>query len=175
MMNEALNCMEQRRSIRSYRPDQIAGEELDAVLRAGTYAPTGGGTQSPVMVAVQDKALRDRLSALNAKVMGADIDPFYGAPTVIVVLGDTVTGLTWQEDGALVMGNLLNAACAVGLGSCWIHRAKEVFALPEGKELLKEWGLDPERYVGIGHCILGYANCEPQEAAPRKKGYVIRK
>jgi nitroreductase len=106
--------------------------------------------------------------------MGAAIDPFYGAPTVIVVFGDK-RGLTWQEDGCLVMGNLLNAAYAVGLGSCWVHRAREVFASYEGRQLLTEWGLDPERYVGIGHCVLGYANCEPQRPAARKKGYIIRR
>jgi nitroreductase len=174
MMTEALNCLERRRSIRSYLPDQITDKELNAVLRAGTYAPTGGGTQSPVMVAVQDPALRDLLSSLNARVMGAAIDPFYGAPTVIVVLGDK-RGQTWLEDGCLVMGNLLNAAYAVGLGSCWVHRAREVFATDEGRRLLTEWGLDPERYVGIGHCVLGYANCEAQRPAPRKKGYTIRR
>ena len=136
------------------------------------YAPTGMGRQSPIMVAVQDPDTVRELSRLNARVMGASTDPFYGAPTVIVVLADPEIG-TYREDGSLVMGNLLNAAHAVGLGSCWIHRAREVFDSPEGKALLKKWGV-PEKYVGIGNCILGYAAQPAAAPKPRKADYIFR-
>lgn len=167
-----LDSLKSRRSVRSYKAEQIRPEELDAVLEAGKYAPTGMGLMSPVMVVVQDKAEVAELSRLNAAVMGTDSDPFYGAPTVIVVFADKSRG-TYLYDGSLVMGNLLNAAHAVGLGSCWIHRAKEVFESPEGRELMKKWGV-PESCEGIGNCILGYAADKLPEAKPRKSGYVIK-
>ena len=148
-----------RRSVRKYTEQQVSDELLDAVLKAGLYAPTAKNNQKPVMVAVRDKETRDQLSAINARIMGVEKDPFYGAPCVIVVLADPEFP-TWIDDGSLVMGNLLNAAHAVGLGSCWINRARETFDLPEGKELLKKWGL-PEHYRGIANCILGYADEEP--------------
>lgn len=171
-MRETLKDLKTRRSIRAYKPEQITEEELNQVLEAGLYAPTGMGRQSPVMVVVQDPDMVKKLSAMNAAVMGVSSDPFYGAPTVIVVLADS-TIPTYREDGSLVMGNLLNAAHAAGIGSCWIHRAREVFSSEEGKALLKEWGLD-DRYEGIGHCILGYSDGEYPEAKPRKEGYIIR-
>lgn len=171
-MNETLRCLEERRSIRKYKAEQVPEEILEEILRAGMYAPTGMGMQSPVMVVVQDADMIRRLSALNAAVMGTDSDPFYGAPTVIVVLADKSRG-TCVEDGSLVMGNLLNASASLGIGSCWIHRAREVFSGEEGKEILRSWGLAPDRYIGVGHCILGYA-AEEGKAKPRKEGYVIR-
>lgn len=171
-MNEVLKSLETRRSIRSYQTEQIKEEELQQVLRAGTYAATGMGRQSPVMVVVQDPATRNKISALNAAVMNSKGDPFYGAPTVIVVLANADIP-TYREDGSMVMGNLLNAAHAVGLGSCWIHRAKEVFESPEGKELLKQWGLEGN-YVGVGNCILGYIKGDVPDAKPRKEQYIIR-
>lgn len=170
---EALTVLKERRSIRTYLDKAVEPEKLEAVLEAGTFAPTGSGKQSPVMVATQNPALVEKLSKLNAAVMGKDTDPFYGAKTVVIVFGNPDGARTWFEDGCLVMGNLMNAAYAVGLDSCWIHRAKEVFAGEEGKALMKEWGV-PETYVGIGHCILGYAACEHPAPAPRKEGYVIR-
>lgn len=133
-----------RRSVRKYRPEQVPDKLLDAVLEAGLYAPSAMNNQKPVMVAVRDKATRDQLSAMNAAVMGTDRDPFYGAPCVIVVLADP-TYPTWVEDGSLVLGNLLNAAHAVELGSCWINRAREMFDTEEGKALLRQWGI-PEHY-----------------------------
>ena len=160
-----------RRSVRKYTDRQVEDEKLDKVLTAGLYAPTGMNNQAPVMVAVRDKATRDRLSRMNAAVMGASGDPFYGAPCVIVVLSDPER-MTWVEDGSLVLGNLMNAAHSLGLGSCWIHRAKECFDTPEGKELLRAWGV-PENYRGVGNCILGYAAEEP-EAKPRKSGRIIK-
>ena len=160
-----------RRSVRKYSDRPVEEEKLDRVLTAGLYAPTGMNNQSPVLVAVRDKATRDKLSRMNAAVMGASGDPFYGAPCVIVVLSDPER-MTWVEDGSLVLGNLMNAAHSLGLGSCWIHRAKECFDTPEGKELLRAWGV-PENYRGVGNCILGYAAEEP-EAKPRKSGRIIK-
>ena len=160
-----------RRSVRKYSDRPVEDEKLDKVLTAGLYAPTGMNNQLPVLVAVRDKATRDRLSRMNAAVMGASGDPFYGAPCVIVVLSDPER-MTWVEDGSLVLGNLMNAAHSLGLGSCWIHRAKECFDTPEGKELLRAWGV-PENYRGVGNCILGYAAEEP-EAKPRKSRRIIK-
>ena len=160
-----------RRSVRKYSDRPVEEEKLDKVLTAGLYAPTGMNNQSPVLVAVRDKETRDKLSRMNAAVMGASGDPFYGAPCVIVVLSDPER-MTWVEDGSLVLGNLMNAAHSLGLGSCWIHRAKECFDTPEGKALLRAWGV-PENYRGVGNCILGYAAEEP-EAKPRKSGRIIK-
>ena len=166
-----LENLETRRSVRSYRAEQITDEELNAVLRAGTFAPTGMNRQSPVIVAVQDPLIRNTLATLNASVLGGTSDPFYGAPTVVVALADPSVG-TWQEDGSLVLGNMMNAAHALGLGSCWIHRARQVFEMPEGKHLLRSWGL-PDTLVGVGNCILGYPDGPLPEARPRKENYTI--
>lgn len=158
-----------RRSIRKYKPEQISRQELDTVLNAGICAPTGMNRQSPILIAVQNKQVRDKLSKMNAAVMGSDSDPFYGAPTVIVVLAAAESPHAVQ-DGSLVMGNLMNAAKAIGLGSCWINRAKEMFETEEGKQLLAEWGVQGD-YIGIGHCILGYPDEEPA-MKPRKENYI---
>ncbi len=168
-MNEAWKAICERRSIRRYKPEQITREELDAVLEAGVCAASGKNGQSAVIVAVQDKETRDRLSAMNAAVLGTKSDPFYGAPTVLVVLAEASSPYC-VEDGSLVLGNLMNAAKAIGLGSCWINRAREVFATDEGKALLKKWGIEGE-YVGIGNCILGYPAEDPA-MKPRKENYV---
>ena len=168
-MNEAMKTLYERRSIRRYQSKQITREELDAVVRAGVCAPSGKNGQSAIIVAVQDKATRDELSRLNAAVLGTQSDPFYGAPTVLVVLADANSPYA-VEDGSLVLGNLMNAAKAIGLGSCWINRAKEVFASDAGKALLKKWGVEGD-WIGIGHCILGYPDEEPAMKA-RKENYV---
>lgn len=173
MTNTFIDTLVSRRSVRSYWKEQIKKEELDSVLKAGLYAASGMGKQSAVLVAVQDKALRDKLSKMNADVMKNIQDPFYGAPTVIAVLADS-TIHTWQEDGALAIGNMLAAAHSIGLGSCWIHRAREIFDSNEGKSLLKEWGLS-ENYKGVGFCILGYIDKEAPAAVPRREGRVIYK
>lgn len=173
LKNEVLSAIAARRSCRAYQPEQIKPEELQAVVEAGTWAPTALNRQSPVIVAVQDKAIRDQLSAMNARIMGRDGDPFYGAPTVLVVLADRNIP-TYVEDGSLVLGNMLLAASSLGLGSCWINRAKETFDSEEGKALLRKWGLDPARYRGVGNCILGYpAEGGIKPAAPRKPDYVV--
>ena len=171
-MNEVLNCLKERRSIRKYKNEQIKDEELNQILEAGTYAATGMGMQSPIMVVVQDAETISALSKMNAAVMGAASDPFYGAPTVIIVLADR-SRPTYVQDGSLVMGNLMNAAYSIGVDSCWIHRAREVFATEEGKALLKEWGIEG-KYIGVGHCLLGYRDCELPQAKPRKEIYIYR-
>lgn len=160
-----------RRSVRKYAPQQITDAELDKVLEAGLYAPTAKNNQKPIMVAVRDKETRDLLSKANAAIMGVETDPFYGAPCVIVVLADPAFP-TWIDDGSLVMGNLLNAAHAIGLGSCWINRAREIFDMEEGKALLKKWGI-PETYRGVGNCILGYAEETPEPKA-RVEGRIYK-
>ncbi len=171
-MNETLKALTERRSCRSYKPDPIPPEILDQILLAGSYAATGMGKQSPIMIAVTDRKTRDRLSEMNAAVMGADMDPFYGAPVVIIVLADKNVG-TYLYDGSLVMGNLMNAAHSLGIASCWIHRAKEEFESEEGKALLKSLGIEGD-YEGIGHCVLGYAAKDIQPAAPRKADWIYR-
>ena len=169
-MNETMQNILTRRSIRSYKPDPVPRELIDQVVRAGTYAPTGMGEQSPIILAITDRETRDRLSRANAKIMGRDIDPFYGAPAVLVVLADK-SKPNHVYDGSLVMANLMLAAHALGLGSCWIHRAREEFQQPEWQELLRSLGVEGE-YEGIGHCILGYPDGPEPEAAPRKENYV---
>ena len=169
-MNEVLDAIVTRRSVRSYKPDPIPQEGLERILTAGQYAATGMNRQSPIILAVTDKAVRDELSRMNAAILGTDSDPFYGAPVVLVVLASKAAH-TYLYDGSLVMGNLMLAAHAEGLGSCWIHRAKEEFESEEGKALLRKLGIEGD-YEGIGHCILGYAAGEPKPAAPRKANYV---
>jgi nitroreductase len=170
--NEVIEKLVERRSVRSYKDTPVPEDVLDEILRAGTYAPTGRNKQAPIIIAVTDKKLRDRLSLINAKIMGVDSDPFYGAPTVLVVLCDK-TVPTYLYDGSLVMGNLMNAAHALGIASCWIHRARETFETDEGRIILRELGVEGD-YEGIGNCILGYADGEYPEARPRKEGYVIK-
>jgi nitroreductase len=174
MSKSTLKDLKTRRSIRSYKPEQITNEELDQILEAGTWAPTGGGSQSPVIVAVQNKATINKLQKLNAEVLqNPKLKPFYGAPTVLAVLVDK-SKPTPVEDGSLVLGNLQNAAWALGVDSCWIHRAKQVFESEEGKELLKKWKLDENAYVGVGFCLLGYAEGPRPKPAARKEGYIIK-
>ena len=171
-MNEVLNCLETRRSCRAYRPEQVPEEALLEILRAGLYAPSGMGRQPVTFVAVTDPATVERLSQLNAQVMGSNGDPFYGAKTVVVVLVDRNVP-THLEDGSLAMGNLLNAAYALGVDSCWIHRAHEVFDSPEGLELLASWSLPADGSLrGVGHCILGYAEDTLPEPKPRRDNVV---
>ena len=167
---DAMQNLLTRRSVRKYKPDMVPQEKLDKILEAGTYAATGMGRQSPIILAVTDKAMRDRLSKMNAAIMGVDSDPFYGAPVVLVVLADKNVP-TYLYDGSLVMGNLMNAAHAEGIASCWIHRAKEEFNSEEGKKILQDLGITGD-YEGIGHCILGYADGDEPAAKPRKENYV---
>lgn len=174
-MNETMKTLLARRSCRSFKPEQIGEEELAAVLEAGKYAPTGMGRQSPIFVVVQEKALREKISAMNAAPFGANgpkNDPFYGAPTVVLVLADRAMP-TAVEDGSLAIGNMLNAAFSLGLGSCWIHRCREMFESEDGKAILAGLGIAGD-YIGVGCCILGYPAVEPAPAKPRKEDFVYR-
>ena len=173
MENSTIECLKTRRSIKAYNPDRMPSQEqLDAILEAGMNAPTGRGLQSPVISVITDKSTRDRLSKLNAQILCSTGDPFYGAPLIMAVLADK-TVPTHVYDGSLVMGNLMNAAHALGLGSCWIHRAKEIFDSDEGKAMLDKWGLRGE-YEGIGFCTVGYVKDGYSPVVkPRKAGYVI--
>ena len=167
---EAIKNLLTRRSVRKFKSDMVPKDIIEKIIEAGMYAPTGMNRQAPIIIAVTNKELRDKLSAQNAKVMGVDTDPFYNAPVVLIVLADKDM-FTYLYDGSLVMGNLMNAAHAYGISSCWIHRAKEEFESEEGKELLKSLGIEGN-YEGIGHCILGYADCDEPVASPRKENYV---
>ncbi|MBE6932561.1 MAG: nitroreductase family protein [Ruminococcaceae bacterium] len=172
-MNEVIQAMVDRRSIKKYESRQVPAELLEQILQAGIHAATGMGKQSPVIVVLQDEKTIAELEKMNAAIMGAEgSHPFYGAPTVLVVLANADIP-TAVYDGSLVMGNLLLAASALGLGGCWIHRAKEEFESEAGKVLLREWGLEGN-YIGIGHCIVGYGAAEPAPAKPRKENYIIR-
>lgn len=171
-MNETLKVMETRRSCRAFKPDMIKDEELKAIITAGTYAPTGMGKQSPLIIAVTDKKLRDEISEENRRIGGWNegFDPFYGAPIILIVLADKNV-VTHVYDGSLVMGNLLNAAESLGVAGIWIHRAKEEFESEFGKDILKRLGIEGD-YEGIGHCALGYAVEPAKDPVPRKEGYV---
>ena len=170
MENEVTRALKMRRSIRSYSDKTVDDEVLKEILECGMYAPSGMGKQSGVMVVVKDEEVIRELSKMNAEVMNSDKDPFYGAKLLVVVLGDTRIR-TYEDDGALIMGNLMNAAHALGVSSCWIHRAKEEFESAEGKALLSSLGITGD-YEGIGHCILGYADGDTPAPRPRKDDYV---
>ena len=174
METNFLDIIRTRRSCRSYKPQQITDEQLNVVLEAGTYAPTSRGLQSPFIVAIQNKDLLKQLAEMNAEVMGTTTNPYYDAPTYILVfVPDGFANGVY--DAALVLENMMLTAHAQGLGSCWIHREREMFATEEGKELMKQWGL-PDGLIGIGALALGYPEGEPAPAKPRKEGYtrVIR-
>lgn len=171
-LNKTLELMQTRRSVREFKPDPIPEEILDQIVEAGTWAATGRNRQSPVIIKITNRELIRKLSRLNGEIMGTDSDPFYGAPVVLIVLADK-TAPTYLYDGSLVMGNLMLAAHALGVDSCWIHRAKETFDRPEWKEFLKEQGIEGD-YEGIGNCVLGYRAVPLKEAAPRKDHYVYR-
>ena len=171
-MNETISCLLNRRSVRAYRPEQIKPAELETILQAGLYAPSAMNRQSSIMLVIQDRETISMLSRLNAMVMGRDTDPFYGAPTVIVVLADK-NAPNHVQDASLVMGNLMNAAFSLGVDSCWINRAREVFEMPEARALLREKGISDD-YVGVGNCILGYRSGELPAAPSRREGRIIK-
>lgn len=171
-MAEMLDVIKTRRSIRKFKSEMIPEELLDKIIEAGTYAATGRGKQSPIILAVTNPEVRDKLSRWNADIMGTDSDPFYGAPVVLVVLADKARP-TAIYDGSLVMANLMLEAHALGIGSCWIHRAKEEFESEEGKELLKSLGIEGD-YEGIGHCVLGYVDGEYPKTPERKENWVYK-
>ncbi len=172
MENEVLKTVKSRRSVRSYKTDAVPEEMLDAILEAGTYAPTGGGRQSPTVIAVKSAEYRKRISELNAEVMGSDKDPYYGAPVIILVLADGNAN-TFVEDGSCVLENMMLAAASLGLGSVWVHREREIFDSEKGKKLLAEWKL-PETLRGVGSIALGYSSAPVGKAADRKDNYIIK-
>ena len=167
---DLISLIKTRRSVRAYKPDEVPSDILAEILEAGTYAPTGMGRQSPRIIAVRDKKYRDEISKLNAEIMGVNSDPYYGAPVIVLVLGDSSVG-TYVEDCSCVLENIMLAAHAKGLSTVWVHREREIFGSPEGKALLKEWGL-PENLRGVGSVALGYAAKPAKDAAPRKEGYI---
>ena len=171
-MNETIKNLLERRSVRGYKEDLVPEEVLNEILEAGEYAPSGMGQQGTLMVVTQNPELVAKLSKMNADVMGTESDPFYGAPTVVVVFADSNMP-TCVENGSLVMGNMMLAAHTLGLGSIWIHRAKEEFEMPEGKEILKQLGIEGD-YEGIGHCILGYTDGDMPKPNKRKDSYVYK-
>jgi nitroreductase len=170
-MNDVIKTLIERRSVRSFEDKQISDEDLDQLLEVAQYAPTGAGTQATIFIAVQNPEVKAKLTKLNADVIGKEgMDPYYGAPTIIEVLASE-GGVTKVEDGSIALANLYNAAESLGLGSCWIHRTKEMFESEEGKALLKEWGFEGE-YVGVGALIVGYKKGDTPKAAPRKPNRV---
>lgn len=170
-MAETLQTIKSRRSVRNFKSDMVPKEIIEKIIEAGTYAPTGRGKQSPIIIAVTNRELRDKLSALNAKIMGKDesFDPFYNAPVCLIVLADKSVP-TYIYDGTLVMENLMLASEDLGVGSCWIHRAKEEFETSECKKILEDLGVHGD-YEGIGHCVLGYPAEEKPVPAKRKDNY----
>lgn len=169
METDFLKIIETRRSCRKYKKEQVKDSELKAVLEAGTYAPTSRGMQSPYIVAVQNEAVLRKLAGMNAKVMGSTSNPYYDAPTYVLVFA-SLDSHNPVQDGSCVLENMMLAAHAIGLASCWIHREREMFETPEGKDLIREWGL-PENIIGVGALALGYADGDLPKPKPRKEGY----
>ena len=171
-MKDAMEVLLTRRSIRNFNDKSIPDDVLNKILEAGTYAPTAMGMQKPIIIAITDKKVRDEVSRENAKIMGREgTDPFYGAPVILLVAVENYPNAVY--DGSCVMDNLLNAAWAMGVGSCWIHRAKEELESDFGKELLKSLGIVGD-YIGVGHAALGYFDGEPPLPKPRKENYIYR-
>lgn len=171
-MKDAMEVLLTRRSIRNFNDKSIPEDVLNKILEAGTYAPTAMGMQKPIIIAITDKKVRDEVSRENAKIMGREgTDPFYGAPVILLVAVENYPNAVY--DGSCVMDNLLNAAWAMGVGSCWIHRTKEELESDFGKELLKSLGIVGD-YIGVGHAALGYFDGEPPLPKPRKENYIYR-
>ncbi|MCR5089396.1 MAG: nitroreductase [Oscillospiraceae bacterium] len=172
-MNTTLNALKNRRSIRRYKAEMPEKADIEQIIEAGLYAASGKGGQSSIIVAVTNRELRDRLMEMNRSFWNVDsvADPFYGAPVVLIVLAKKGTPFT-VADGSLTMGNLMQAAYSLGLGSCWINRAREEFETEEGKAILRELGIEGE-WEGVGHCILGYIDGEEPKPAPRREGRVF--
>ena len=169
--NEVIQNIITRRSIKKYKADQITDEELQTVLEAGLYAPSGMGMQSPLMVVVQDEETMAQIVKMNAAVMNVDTNPYYGAPTVILVFAPVDRG-TYIEDASCVLDTMMLAAHSIGLGSRWIHRERQMFETEEGKQLMNKWGV-PEKFAGVGALALGYADCELPQPPARREGRII--
>ena len=171
-MNEIIRAMKERRSIRKFKPDMPPKEMLDQIIEAGLYAASGRNEQAVITIAVTNKEVRNKLMKDNCKIGGwsESYDPFYGAPVILIVLGRK-DRITYVYDGSLVIGNMMLAAHSLGLGSIWIHRAKEEFKTEEYQTLLRELGVEGE-WEGIGHCAVGYMDCELPAPPDRKDGRV---
>lgn len=173
MENEMLNLLKTRRSVRKYTARPVEEEKLDAILEAGTFAPTGMNRQTPVIIAVRSAEDRKAVQSLNCQARGGSGDPYYGAPAILLVLADASTSNTWVEDGACVLNTMMQAAHSLGVSSCWIHGEREMFRLPDGKALLRKWGL-PDTLEGVGSLAIGYADGPEPPAKPRKPGYIVK-
>jgi len=172
-MNDVIKTLKERRSIRNYKEEQITEDELNTILECGTYAPSGKNKQSCLIVVIQNRELISKIAKINGSFVNkVGLNPFYDAPTLIVVFGDKNIS-TYREDGSAIITNMINAAHSIGVSSCWIHRAKEEFESEEGKAILKDLGIEGD-YEGIGHLVLGYAAAPAGEPAPRKEDYVYR-
>lgn len=171
-MSELMKVIKERRSIRKFKPDMVSKDAINEIIEAGLYAASGMGKQAPIVVAVTNKEMRDKISEMNRKIGGwqEGFDPFYGAPVILIVLANKEAA-TYVYDGSLTLGNMMLAAHNLGVGSIWIHRAKEEFESEEGKAILAELGIEGE-YEGIGHLALGFADCENPDAHPRKENRV---
>ena len=171
--NSVIKSLLERRSIRFFKPERIDEELLDKVLEVGTYAASGMNKQSPIIVVVHDEPTKDRIRRMNMQVMGVPKrERFFGAPTLLIVFADKNVH-TYIEDGSLVMGNMMHAAHALGLGTCWVHHAREEFETEDGIALRREWGI-PDNYAGIAHLVIGYPDCENPEPKPRKEKYIYK-
>lgn len=171
MENQVLDAIRTRRSIRKYTNEQVTDEELRTVLEAGTFAPTGKNLQDPVIIAVQNSEIIARLVRMNALIMGADSNPYYGAQTIVLVFVPLPEiNYNSVQDGSLVLGTMMLAAHSIGLASCWINREREMFATPEGQRMMKDFGV-PEGYMGIGALALGHPAIANPKALPRKENY----
>jgi len=172
-MNEVVRVLKERRSIRKYQEKQITEGELNTILECGVHAPSGKNKQSSLIVVIQNRELISKIAKINGSFVNkVGLNPFYDAPTLIIVFGDKNIS-TYKEDGSAIITNMINAAYSIGVSSCWIHRAKETFETDEGKKMMEEWGISSD-YEGIGNCVLGYADCEIPKPFPRKDNYIIR-
>ncbi|MBQ7991737.1 MAG: nitroreductase [Solobacterium sp.] len=171
-MAELNTVIRNRRSVRKYTEEKVSQDKVDEIIEAGLWAASGMGKQAPVILQIDDKETRDQIAKLNAAVMGRDMDPFYGAPQVLIVLADR-SAATYLYDGALTMGNMMLKAYDLGVSSCWIHRAKEVFNTEEGKAILARAGIEGD-YEGIGNLIIGYCDGELPPARERNQGRVYK-
>ena len=173
-MNEIIQAMKERRSIRRFKADMPERKTIDRIIEAGLYAASGRGRQAAIIIEISDRRLRDEIAADNCRIGGWDagFDPFYGAPVILAVLADK-TCPTGIYDGSLVLGNLMLAAHSLGLGSIWIHRAKEEFEMPRYRDLLKKLGISGE-WEGVGHCAVGFADCPLPPPPPRNPNRVFR-
>ena len=172
-MSELMTVIKERRSIRKYKSDMVPKELIDKIMEAGIYAASGMGKQAPVIISVTNRELRDRISEENRRIGGWDegFDPFYGAPVILVVVSN-LDARTATYDGSVTLANMMLRAHELGLGTCWIHRAKQEFETDFGKNILKGLGIEGE-YEGVGHLALGYIDGEPPKAHPRKDGRVF--